>query len=60
MSREAAEAVRLDHHITVHGGGAPDDEELQSNAERINPLLYVYVLAGCLLLAVADKVISLF
>ncbi|MGW3933508.1 hypothetical protein ACWECC_36340 [Streptomyces microflavus] len=60
MSREAAEALRRTHHDTAHGGAAPDDEALQSNAERIDPMLYVYVLGGCTLLWLADKVVGLF
>lgn len=59
MSRDTAEALRQTHLDTVHGGAAPDDEALQSNAERIDPMLYVYVLVGCVLLWVADKVVGL-
>ncbi|MGW6145530.1 hypothetical protein [Streptomyces sp. NPDC055140] len=60
MSREEAETVRQSHHDTAHGGGAPADDELPSNAERINPMLYVYVLGGCILLWLVDHVIGLF
>ncbi|WP_280722453.1 hypothetical protein [Kitasatospora sp. MAA4] len=45
-----AENARSDHRRTVHHGMTPDGERLASNAERADPMLWVWTLAGCLAL----------
>ncbi|MFJ3097963.1 hypothetical protein [Streptomyces hydrogenans] len=55
-SRDDAEKARAAHRGRAHTGLAPDHDELQSNAERANPKMWLYVIAACLGLWVAEKI----
>ncbi|MFE4312603.1 hypothetical protein ACFRR6_41850 [Streptomyces sp. NPDC056891] len=56
MSRDSAEEVRALHRETAHHGLSPNHEELQTNAERVDPKLWLYFLGACLALGIADKI----
>ena len=54
-SRGDAEATRALHRRIAHHGLAPNHDEVQSNAERVNPMIWMYFLGGCIGLWIADK-----
>lgn len=55
-SRDSADETRALHRNVAHHGLSPDNDGLQTNADRINPMIWVYFLSGCISLWGADKI----
>jgi len=59
MGRVDAERTRDAHQAARHPGMKPAGEHLESNAERMDPRLWLYVLAGCAALGILRWIINL-